>query len=35
VSQRLGRAPCTLFGVLVVGYSEQLVEIEAVAAADA
>jgi enamine deaminase RidA (YjgF/YER057c/UK114 family) len=34
VSQRLGRAPSTLLGVSFLGYPEQLVEIEAVAATD-
>jgi enamine deaminase RidA (YjgF/YER057c/UK114 family) len=33
VSERLGRAPSTLLGVSFLGYPEQLVEIEAVAAA--
>jgi hypothetical protein len=33
VSRRLGRAPSTLLGVSHLGYPEQLVEIEAVAAA--
>lgn len=32
VSARLGRAPSTLLGVSLLGYPEQLVEIEAVAA---
>ena len=32
VSERLGRAPSTLLGVSFLGYPEQLVEIEAVAA---
>jgi enamine deaminase RidA (YjgF/YER057c/UK114 family) len=32
VSARLGRAPSTLLGVSFLGYPEQLVEIEAVAA---
>ena len=32
VSQRLGRAPSTLLGVSLLGYPDQLVEIEAVAA---
>ena len=31
VSPRLGRAPSTLLGVSLLGYPEQLVEIEAVA----
>jgi enamine deaminase RidA (YjgF/YER057c/UK114 family) len=34
VSERLGRAPSTLLGVSVLGFPEQLVEIEAVAATD-
>jgi enamine deaminase RidA (YjgF/YER057c/UK114 family) len=34
VSARLGRAPSTLLGVSFLGYPEQLVEIEAVAALD-
>jgi enamine deaminase RidA (YjgF/YER057c/UK114 family) len=34
VSERLGRAPSTLLGVSFLGYPEQLVEIEAVAATD-
>jgi enamine deaminase RidA (YjgF/YER057c/UK114 family) len=34
VSARLGRAPSTLLGVSFLGYPEQLVEIEAVAAID-
>ena len=33
VEERLGRVPSTLLGVAVLGYPEQLVEIEAVAAA--
>jgi enamine deaminase RidA (YjgF/YER057c/UK114 family) len=33
VSPRLGRTPSTLIGVSFLGYPEQLVEIEAVAAA--
>jgi enamine deaminase RidA (YjgF/YER057c/UK114 family) len=32
VAERLGRAPSTLLGVSFLGYPEQLVEIEAVAA---
>jgi enamine deaminase RidA (YjgF/YER057c/UK114 family) len=32
VSERLGRVPSTLLGVSFLGYEEQLVEIEAVAA---
>jgi enamine deaminase RidA (YjgF/YER057c/UK114 family) len=32
VSSRLGRAPSTLLGVSFLGYPEQLVEIEAIAA---
>ena len=32
VSRRLGRAPSTLLGVALLGYPDQLVEIEAVAA---
>ena len=32
VSARLGRAPSTLLGVSLLGYRDQLVEIEAVAA---
>jgi enamine deaminase RidA (YjgF/YER057c/UK114 family) len=32
VSERLGRAPSTLLSVSFLGYPEQLVEIEAVAA---
>jgi enamine deaminase RidA (YjgF/YER057c/UK114 family) len=32
VSERLGRAPCTLLGISLLGYPDQLVEIEAVAA---
>jgi enamine deaminase RidA (YjgF/YER057c/UK114 family) len=35
VSPRLGRAPSTLLGVAVLGYPDQLVEIEAVASIDA
>ncbi len=35
VSERLGRAPSTLLGVSFLGYPEQLVEIEAIAAVDA
>jgi enamine deaminase RidA (YjgF/YER057c/UK114 family) len=31
ISQRLGRAPSTLLGVSLLGYPEQLVEVEAVA----
>ncbi len=31
VSERLGRAPSTLLGVSLLGYADQLVEIEAVA----
>jgi enamine deaminase RidA (YjgF/YER057c/UK114 family) len=34
VSERLGRAPSTLLGVSFLGYPGQLVEIEAVAAAN-
>jgi enamine deaminase RidA (YjgF/YER057c/UK114 family) len=34
VSERLGRAPSTLLGVSFLGYPEQLVEIEAIAAAN-
>jgi enamine deaminase RidA (YjgF/YER057c/UK114 family) len=34
VAERLGRAPSTLLGVSFLGYPGQLVEIEAVAAAD-
>jgi enamine deaminase RidA (YjgF/YER057c/UK114 family) len=34
VSRRLGRAPSTLLGVSLLGYPDQLVEIEAVATAD-
>src|SRR5919201_1355427 len=34
VSPILGRAPSTLLGVCFLGYPEQLVEIEAVAASD-
>jgi enamine deaminase RidA (YjgF/YER057c/UK114 family) len=34
VSGRLGRAPSTLLGVSLLGYPEQLVEIEAIARAD-
>jgi hypothetical protein len=34
VSERLGREPSTLLGVSFLGYPEQLVEIEAVAAAN-
>ncbi len=32
ISERLGRAPSTLLGVSFLGYPDQLVEIEAVAA---
>jgi enamine deaminase RidA (YjgF/YER057c/UK114 family) len=32
ISERLGRAPSTLLGVSYLGYPDQLVEIEAVAA---
>jgi enamine deaminase RidA (YjgF/YER057c/UK114 family) len=32
VAERLGRAPSTLLGVSLLGYPDQLVEIEAVAA---
>lgn len=35
VASRLGRAPSTLLGVSFLGYPDQLVEIEAVAAVDA
>jgi enamine deaminase RidA (YjgF/YER057c/UK114 family) len=35
VAARLGRAPSTLLGVSFLGYPDQLVEIEAVAAVDA
>jgi enamine deaminase RidA (YjgF/YER057c/UK114 family) len=35
VAQDLGGAPSTLLGVSFLGYPEQLVEIEAVAVADA
>jgi enamine deaminase RidA (YjgF/YER057c/UK114 family) len=35
VSERLGRAPSTLLGVSLLGYPGQLVEIEAIARADA
>jgi enamine deaminase RidA (YjgF/YER057c/UK114 family) len=31
VSSRLGRAPSTLLGVSLLGYTDQLVEIEAIA----
>jgi hypothetical protein len=31
VSPRLGRAPSTLLGVSLLGYPDQLVEIEAIA----
>jgi enamine deaminase RidA (YjgF/YER057c/UK114 family) len=34
VSGRLGRAPCTLLGVALLGYPDQLVEIEAIAQAN-
>jgi enamine deaminase RidA (YjgF/YER057c/UK114 family) len=34
VAARLGRAPSTLLGVSLLGYPDQLVEIEAVAAVD-
>jgi enamine deaminase RidA (YjgF/YER057c/UK114 family) len=34
VSARLGRAPCTLLGVALLGYPDQLVEIEAIAQAN-
>jgi enamine deaminase RidA (YjgF/YER057c/UK114 family) len=34
VSARLGRAPSTLLGVSLLGYPDQLVEIEAVASVD-
>jgi enamine deaminase RidA (YjgF/YER057c/UK114 family) len=34
VSPRLGRAPSTLLGVALLGYPDQLVEIEAIAIAD-
>jgi len=34
VSSRLGRAPSTLLGVSFLGYPDQLVEIEAVAAVE-
>jgi hypothetical protein len=34
VSPRLGRAPSTLLGVAVLGYPDQLVEIEAIASID-
>lgn len=34
VSARLGRAPSTLLGVTLLGYPDQLVEIEAIAAND-
>jgi enamine deaminase RidA (YjgF/YER057c/UK114 family) len=34
VSARLGRAPSTLLGVAHLGYPEQLVEIEAIAAVE-
>jgi enamine deaminase RidA (YjgF/YER057c/UK114 family) len=34
VSARLGRAPSTLLGVSLLGYPDQLVEIEAVATVD-
>ena len=34
VSARLGRTPSTLLGVSLLGYPEQLVEIEAVAAVE-
>jgi enamine deaminase RidA (YjgF/YER057c/UK114 family) len=32
VAKRLGRAPSTLLGVSFLGYPDQLVEIEAIAA---
>jgi enamine deaminase RidA (YjgF/YER057c/UK114 family) len=35
VAEHLGRAPSTLLGVSFLGYRDQLVEIEAVAAVDA
>ena len=35
VSERLGRTPSTLLGVSLLGYPDQLVEIEAIARADA
>jgi enamine deaminase RidA (YjgF/YER057c/UK114 family) len=35
VSARLGRAPSTLLGVSFLGYPEQLIEIEAIAAVKA
>jgi enamine deaminase RidA (YjgF/YER057c/UK114 family) len=35
VSDRLGRTPSTLLGVSLLGYPDQLVEIEAIARADA
>jgi enamine deaminase RidA (YjgF/YER057c/UK114 family) len=35
VSPRLGRAPSTLLGVALLGYPDQLVEIEAIAVVDA
>lgn len=35
VAQRLGRVPSTLLGVSFLGYPDQLVEIEAIAAVDA
>ena len=34
VSERLGRAPSTLLGVSLLGYPDQLVEIEAIAQGD-
>jgi enamine deaminase RidA (YjgF/YER057c/UK114 family) len=34
VSPRLGRAPSTLLGVALLGYPDQLVEIEAIAVVD-
>jgi enamine deaminase RidA (YjgF/YER057c/UK114 family) len=34
VAARLGRAPCTLLGVSLLGYPDQLVEIEAIARAN-
>jgi enamine deaminase RidA (YjgF/YER057c/UK114 family) len=34
VSDRLGRTPSTLLGVSLLGYPDQLVEIEAIACAD-
>ena len=35
MSERLGRTPSTLLGVSLLGYPDQLVEIEAIARADA